>query len=539
MVSEVGVTSSLRDHIEEALDTAVGGIEVVEMIGLAEPPKPGTAPKTAWSGLDVMDDPKASLRLSAFSFETASEIPSIQDTPSPKSPKFRTVAPDPLSDEDDEEGYHSGNHNARASQATIKSLDKRPGVLKKSPTKSSIEVSANRQQSESRKHDPNYVQWIKSPSFDYLFGSVLMLNALAIGFETNSRAQADFDGDFEFKVINILFCVVFSIELLCRLFVYRAKLYIMKGWQWNCFDTFLVGTQVIDIIAAAAMEGGDLEKGRSKLGFLRLLRLARVLRLVRMVRLIPALKSMIYLMSASMWSFIWTMVLIILLMYCAAVFFTDTANSAANEMENQEDAVMIKKYWGSIAVSMLSLFKAVTGGDDWRNFIDVFEGHSSYVPNTLLFSMYVAFATLVMLNLVTGVFVEGAQRIVQQDKDQELMRLTCKVFGYLDDDNSMAVSKDEFMSHLHTGNLDFYFQAIDLNKQEAENLFALLDEDGSENLSVEEFVDGCLRLRGPARSIDMVALARDVQERFKATTEMTESLAAETRKLQDMVRQAL
>jgi hypothetical protein len=256
-----------------------------------------------------------------------------------------------------------------------------------------------------------------------------------------------------------------------------------------------------------------------------------------MVRLIPELKSMVYLISASMLSFIWTMVLIILLMYCAAVFYTDTANKVANDMDDHEDAQAVRKYWGSVGVSMLSLFQAITGGDDWRNFVDVFHGNGSYLANTLIFCVYVAFAMLVMLNLVTGVFVEGAQRIVQQDKDAELLKTVCKIFGALDDDHSMSVSRQEFMSHLEEGHLDCYFAAVDLSKSEAHGLFTLLDADGSDSLSVEEFVRGCLRLRGPARSMDLAGLVHNVQEKFEQTIAMTEGLEEATMELIKIVKQ--
>ena len=43
--------------------------------------------------------------------------------------------------------------------------------------------------------------------------------------------------------------------------------------------------------------------------------------------------------------------------------------------------------------------------------------------NTLVFSIFIAFATLVMMNLVTGVFVDGAQRIAREEKNQEHMVL--------------------------------------------------------------------------------------------------------------------
>jgi len=294
----------------------------------------------------------------------------------------------------------------------------------------------------------------------------------------------------------------------------------------------------MDEFCALILSGTAIQDFIENLGILRLLRLARVLRLIRMVRLIPELKSMVYLISASMWSFIWTMVLIVLLVYCTAIFYTDTANRMAAKMDNGAGAGKIKKYWGSVGVSMLTLFEAITGGNDWCVFIDAFEGDEALLI-ILSFSLYVAFAMLVMLNLVTGVFVEGAQRIVKQDTDNELLRTVCKIFGSIDGNEDMAISKDEFMEHLNNGALDLYFQAVDLSREQGEGLFTLLDVDASGALSVEEFVRGCIRLRGPARAVDLAAMAHDFEEKLTFARGLTENLQDETSKLQTLMRSML
>merc|ERR1711862_166294 len=53
-----------------------------------------------------------------------------------------------------------------------------------------------------------------------------------------------------------------------------------------------------------------------------------------------------------------------------------------------------------------------------------------------------------------------------------------------------------------------------MSLNDAEQLFRLLDRDMSGSISIEEFVRGCLRLRGPARSNDVAALVYDFNLRF-------------------------
>lgn len=366
---------------------------------------------------------------------------------------------------------------------------------------------------------------VDSAYFDYVFGTLLILNGVVIGAETNYRARSsELSTPVSFQVLSILFCIGFSTELGLRLLAYRRKLYTMRGWKWSIFDTFIVCVQILDELTTLLFAGSAVQDATSDIGIIRLLRLGRVVRLVRMVRLIPELKSMVYLIFASMSSFIWAMVLIILLMYCVAVFYVDTSDKLVKDQTITVNVDDIQLYWASVERAMLTLFQALTSGNDWHNFIDCFDGAGdfAYVVNALAFSLYVAFGMLVMLNLVTGVFVEGAQRIVKRDKDAELMRTVCKVFGEVDDDESMCLSYPEFMSHLDEGSLDPYFQALDMNKSQAKGLFALLDSDCDQVLSMKEFVFGCMRLRGPARAIDLAAFGTDMQllvDRLRSDTE--------------------
>jgi voltage-gated sodium channel len=356
---------------------------------------------------------------------------------------------------------------------------------------------------------------VSSEYFDYLMGFFLLLNAFAIGYSTNHMAQPE-QVDKEvpplFRITDFCFCGIFTLELALRLYAHGCPMYWTKGWQWAWFDTIIVGFQIIDTLTVLIFSGSEFQKSIDDLAVLSMLRLTRIIRLFRMVRLIPELKSMVYLIFASMNAFFWTGVLLCLLMYCVAVYFTESGGKIAMKQDELE-AKATREKWGTISSSVLSLFQAITGGDDWNQFLVVFEGDSAHVLNTLVFSVYIAFATLVMLNLVTGVFVEGAQRIIKEDKDMELVKIMYKLFNTADQDHSASISWEEFQEHVEDRGMDEYFKAVDLSSKDAEQLFRLLDSDGSGAISIEEFVRGCLRLRGPARSIDMASLVYDFNAR--------------------------
>jgi len=123
-------------------------------------------------------------------------------------------------------------------------------------------------------------------------------------------------------VIDAIFCGLFTVELALRIACYRMRFFQrIPGWQWNVFDTIVVVFQLVEEVARSA----SVHDLFDSLGVLRILRLARTVRIIRMVRLVRELKSMVYLLCASMWSFFWTVMLLLIMMFFAAVYFTELA----------------------------------------------------------------------------------------------------------------------------------------------------------------------------------------------------------------------
>ena len=79
---------------------------------------------------------------------------------------------------------------------------------------------------------------------------------------------------------------------------------------------------------------------------------------------------------------------------------------------------------------------------------------------------------------------------------------------------------DEFRSAIRQPEVERKLKLIELPVADAEELFAILDHDGSGELSVEEFIGGCIRLKGPAKSKDLLS----VQVSIQALAERLETL---------------
>lgn len=364
---------------------------------------------------------------------------------------------------------------------------------------------------------------VSSEVFDYVISTAVLFNAFLICYQANEMAQLKEVPGF-FRAADIVFLGIFTLELLARVLVYRRTFLTMKGWQYNIFDMLLVSAQLADQIAFVATSRSNQETT------IRMLRLSRIIRLFRMFHLIPELRSMVYLISASMWSFFWTMVLQVLLMLAVSVYFTDLATELRHD-DNESNKDNLKAIWGSVPTSMYTLFQSITGGDDWKRFVALFSESHASAFSAVLFSTYIAFATLVMLNLVAGIFVEGAQRIANEDREAEMIKKLMKLFQSADMDGSNCLTLQELQS-IPSAMMDEELSFFGMSSADVPLLFRLLDGDNQGLITLEAFVKGCFRLRQPARSVDLRMLMYDFSTHVQRQEESAEMLRRSLERLE-------
>jgi len=70
------------------------------------------------------------------------------------------------------------------------------------------------------------------------------------------------------------------------------------------------------------------------------------------------------------------------------------------------------------------------------------------------------------------------------------------VSAELDTNNSGALSLNEFEQHIEDEKILAYLSTLELDVNQVRTLFLLLDVDQTGEVDLEEFVNGCLRLKG-------------------------------------------
>jgi len=363
--------------------------------------------------------------------------------------------------------------------------------------------------------------------FDYLMAALIITNSFLIGVQTQVHAVSDKKQDttkFDlWTAIDLMFSLIFGVELILRLVAFRAEFFYIEGWAWNIFDTVCVSFSVLDVITDYLLGGTNVKQALDNLSILRVLRLFRILRLVRMVRFIPALKSMVYLIAASLQSFFWTLVLIVGVMYIYAVYLTEIATELKHDGKSTDT---IQTYWGDLFTSISTLFQAITGGDDWHNFISGFkevEG-DKYIQNLIFFILYIAFASLVLMNLVTGVFVEGAQRIAAEEKRQDLQKQVRKIVQVSKYNINASIGWDDFNEQLITKEMESYLKAFQMDQSQAKDIFYILDDMRTGTITMKDFFSACMQLHGAVRLSDTEILRHRLMHSISDMNERMDSL---------------
>merc|ERR1719254_198644 len=113
-------------------------------------------------------------------------------------------------------------------------------------------------------------------------------------------------------------------------------------------------------------------------------------------------------------SLVWSVVMMAVVFYMFSLFFVQ--NVAIYFKVNGEQSELMDMY-GSVQMSMLTLYQACSGGDDWSLSFTVISmtGWSSSV----VYFVFIAFSNIALLNIITGIFVDSAMQNLAPDEETQ------------------------------------------------------------------------------------------------------------------------
>jgi len=326
--------------------------------------------------------------------------------------------------------------------------------------------------------------------------------------------------------IQVGFLCTFLGEILLRVLVQQGSFCVGRDWRWNLFDTTVVSGSVLEMFLWASGVNESLV-------YVRLVRSLNLVRLVRYARVFHKLRMMTMAIVNCSMMLMWAVLVLLLLFFMFSIVFLNGVSQFLHERANDESvfATNMKLFFGSLPMSMLTLFMVVTGGVDWWEIAEMLlEIHLFYL---VAFVLFVMFSVIAVLNVINAIFVNDAMETARNDMDLRahgeiienrfvLEQLT-SLFKEMLPTGEFALSQEAFVKQVDNTEMRVTFALIGVTFTDGPTLFKLLDVNDDGEVGIDEFVVGCLRLKGGAFLMDMSVLVTDTKKLIHSSAKETKA----------------
>eukprot|EP00930_Biecheleria_cincta_P023667 TRINITY_DN1705_c0_g1_i6.p1 TRINITY_DN1705_c0_g1~~TRINITY_DN1705_c0_g1_i6.p1 ORF type:complete len:632 (+),score=125.56 TRINITY_DN1705_c0_g1_i6:28-1923(+) len=363
--------------------------------------------------------------------------------------------------------------------------------------------------------------------FESISAFVITLSAVMMGLEVELSTFRE-RAPPSVEVLSQVCTAYFMLELAIRIFSLKNKFFSGEDCFWNGMDSFFVLVSVVELLMATISD--------AELTFIRILKMVRIVRVFRIFRV---------------WRGLWDFALMIVhsMKVIAVALTMNSTNWLRKQIDTASGSEWVSQYngstvsgvaqvyadFGSISRSSYTLLQAVLGGVSWGEVTDSIMHVDAL--STVILLVYIMFIMLAVLNIITGVFVEEAVKTQQTQKDfmveQEMKARKLygdqllQLFETIDADVSGNITFVEICAVMEDEQLAAYLRVLGFEIHDAERLFRLLDSDLSGEIQLDEFVDGAVKLKGVAQSIDVFEILHEIKNIRRQLADLRKMLAGE------------
>ncbi|CAJ1355883.1 unnamed protein product [Effrenium voratum] len=343
------------------------------------------------------------------------------------------------------------------------------------------------------------------------------------------------------SIAELIFSVTYVLEFLLKLWVHRLYYFWCPEWKWNIFDALLA---ILSILSAVnSLLESVSQANMSFLRSFRFIKVSRILRGLRVISFVRQLRLMVSSIVGCSMALFWSCLVLLIVEIVFSILFVQLVTSHVVENPDTLETELLLLKFPSVTGTMVSLFAATTGGIDWMETLDLLNPVGHFARYAFLF--YIAFFTIAVFNILTGIFVEKALHLSdqadravefmkQEKEDAQDLRQIC---NRIDRDGNGKIAWPEFESYMqYSGDGFARLKACGLDVHDVHEFFvSLTNGSPAEYVDIEDFIHHAMRLRGSATSIQVKSVATQMmryqEEVQTALMWKVDSLAHQLRKL--------
>lgn len=335
-----------------------------------------------------------------------------------------------------------------------------------------------------------------------LIAILILLNGILMGVEVDN------DVGVTGLVLNVIFTVIWTLEVISKVYSYGPRGYFFNAW--NQLDFLVAMSSIVDTSIAFSVGS---ESGIKSLSLARAARAIRVVRIIRSLRLFKELWLLVNGLIQACVALVWVFILIILVIYSYGIFMTYFVGQDCGEDGPFKDFEQCSNYYGTLGSSMITLFELMTMEMD--SVRPIAKGNPLVFLVMLGFMMMTSFG---LLNIIMGVIVDQVlqasadnEEKVQREKERRQkaeLRTLRDIFGAADSDNNGQVTLEEFLHICKREDVQIVFSDLGMPVSRANlarRLFEVLDVSGLGWLGVDVFIQRVLSLKKEGKQINQDA----------------------------------
>jgi len=295
------------------------------------------------------------------------------------------------------------------------------------------------------------------------------------------------------------------------------------------------------LLYSSALLGGSGGRGNTWMRTFPLLRVAKVLRILRVVKFCTQLYLIVSAVIGSIMQMFWSVLTFAIVFFIFSLFILSNVVNYMQALDSvhSEEARSVILYFGSFEVTLRTLFLTLAGGSDWEEYYFALEPVRN---GQLVFTLFVVFSQLVLLNVVTSMFVESTMKLSKPDfkqlaeehyaEEREYATELKKLFEAADVDQNCYIDRLEFDAMVSDGKFATAFKFLNIDPTWARNnlpsLYDALAEqhmvrtpgNGAVGIDINVLTERIMALRGFARSTEVMDLHDMVWQLARRQEEM-------------------